>query len=121
MAARLVTIKGTWSRSNTSRSEVNWTRRRLRRIGVEFTLPRDQKDELDDAGRRRYGTKSGTFTAVVALQNNSGWLVRAKMGKVALHVLEAKLERELCRIPKLKIDAEATKVTTAYDVEPDLP
>lgn len=119
MAARMVTIHGTWSRTNTFRFEVyDWRqvlRRIVRRMGgsLEAILPQDQKDVEGE----RPGTKSGTFKAVIPIRTG-GFLSSNKSGKVALHVLRAILERETCRPPTLRIDNTKTTVRTDFLAEP---
>lgn len=108
--AKMVTIKGTWSRTNTSRAEVyEWRqtlRRRARRFGgsLEYKLPQDQKDEPE--GVPGWGTKSGTFTATVPLRSN--YCGQRRNENAALQVVKAVLTLELCRLPKLKLDRSAT-------------
>jgi hypothetical protein len=109
--AKMVTIKGTWSRTNTAREEVYSYRRALRkrmqRLGgwLDFTLPQKQKDDSYD----HPGEKSGTFTAVVPVRSN--WKGPAQNGAAALHILEAVVALETCRGAKLKLDKRATTYT----------
>jgi hypothetical protein len=116
----MVTIKGTWSRTNTARWEVyqyrRALRRRMERLGgrLDFTLPQSQKDEEGEGGVHP-GPKSGTFTAVVPLRNN--WKGSAQNGKVALHLLEAIIDLETCRGAKLKLDRYATETHQDDTVE----
>ena len=116
MSTTMVTIAGTWSRTNTSREEVYDYRRvlrtRFRNLGgnVDFVLPQNQKD-LGEYPTNA-GTKSGTFRASVPLRyNHHGWKKNTKVAKL---VVEAILAGAFCRAPKLKVDPGRTQMRTTY-------
>lgn len=109
--ARVVTIRGTWSRTNTHRWEVYDYRPRIRQylrnrgVECEFNLPQAQKDPAEG----NPGVKSGTFTASVPLSYQP--LAPRKGAKIAKKVLEALLEQELCRPPSLRVDWDRTDIS----------
>jgi hypothetical protein len=112
--ARIAHISGTWSRTNTSRSDAYWWRARIRaaarRFGgeLEYVLPQGQKDENNGYGK---GTKSGTFKATVPLPHN--YHATKQNEDAALHVIEAALALNMCRPPKLKLNRKATYLERA--------
>jgi hypothetical protein len=120
--ARMVTIKGTWTRKDTYRAEVyDWRttfRRLAQRYGgsLEYTLPQSQKDE--GVYPQHAGTKSGTFIADVPLRNN--YHTRRQNAKAALKVVEAILALETCRPPTLRLDWDATELRRDDSVAPVL-
>lgn len=114
--ARIVTIQGTWSRTNTSREDVFWYRRQLRErarrrgIEVDFSMPNSQRDDPSynpKTGQGSPGTKSGTFKATIPLWDN--FWTPDKNARVAKLVLEALQASVFCRGAKLKIDKGKTE------------
>lgn len=108
--AHMVTIQGTWSRTNTSIGEVNLyrnaLRRRIRRLGGTFDarLPNGQRTSRD---------KSGTFTATLPIRNFYG--NRARRTRVVKLLLESIMAQEFCRSPRLKVDAAKTRYRESFD------
>lgn len=99
----LVTIKGTWSRTNTERHEVYWYRKRLRAVfrnlggEMEFTLPHSQKDSAK---------MSGTFRLTLPIRSTGE---RRKDARVVKLLADAIILMRVCRPPKLSVDPNKTK------------
>jgi len=95
---RQVTVTGTWSRTDTTRFDVNFYRRRMRSrardVGGAFDATCPYKGQPDD------GSLHGTFTFTVRLSSCQN------EGKVVRHILEALALSTMCRPPKLKFDRE---------------
>jgi len=119
--AKMVTIEGTWRRSNTSRSEVyeyrRSLRRRFQRLGgcIDFTLPQKQKDAPGHSPWTggNAGPKSGTFKLTLPLHNN--YKTHRQNAKAALSLARAIIDLEVCRSATLKLDH--SKTTTRHDID----
>jgi hypothetical protein len=106
---RLVRLKGTWSRTNTERWEVDQYRRymrhRLQRQGGWFDAkcPRTQPDD---------GSMTGTFDVSIPVTNLSR--DRGQSVRAAKKLFEAYMAIEMCRPPKVKYRNDLTFVSTDW-------
>lgn len=110
MSTRVVTLKGTWSRTNTTRSEVNLYRKtmfeRVWNNGGTFIAKCPTKGQPGD------GLLEGTFE--VTLPIGRGWGGQNDV-RVAKKLFEALLLRTMCRPPKVRYESVST--TTSFDNE----
>lgn len=101
-----VELKGTWSRTDTARWEVNFYRRQMRiRLGdnggwFEARCPRAQPDD---------GSMEGTFQVTLPVSN--GYSSDRQNIKAAKLLFQAIMALTMCRPPKVKFtDAEVYNV-----------
>lgn len=108
MATQMVTLRGKWSRTNTTRRDVYAYRRTMRkdvaRLGGTFdaTLPRAQPER---------GTLTGTYRVTLPIVPGAGY---RNTRRKARHVFEALMLHCMCRPPRITVDW--SNVRTRYDV-----
>lgn len=100
-----VELRGTWSRTNTIRYDVDYYRRKLRAAararGAEFDAV-CRREPLSGDGR----TLGGTFVFHVRLEKENNALKQAEA------LLRALSYNVICRPPRLKVDRQKSKFVT---------
>jgi hypothetical protein len=98
MSVNIVTLEGTWSRTQTTRADVNYYRKCMRRRAIQnggsfdAVCPRDQA--VGD------GTLGGTFK--VELPVVKGLVGRHQAIRAGKKLFEAMMCAEMCRPPKVR-------------------
>ena len=109
MGTAMVTLKGTWSRTNTERWEVTQYRQAMRlaleRNGGWFdaVCPRAQPDD---------GSLEGTFEVCIPVSERTSSYRQKE--RAAKKIFEAIMALEMCRIPRVRYTKASTRTNWSF-------